>query len=274
MKSKNKAIYQSNFLDQKIFVSKKKAKYWINELYNWLFCCQKEYLDYTFFENKEAELMTLLIELLQEENLDKVKAEQQAALFFESISVLHEMLLHDLDSVLKFDPAAKSKNEVLLTYPGFFAITVYRIANYLWQNQNYILARLIAEYAHSKTGIDIHPGALIGECFFIDHGTGIVIGETALIGKNVKIYQGLTLGALSVNKEEQNKKRHPTIEDGVIIYANATILGGATIIGKNSTIGGNVWITSSIPEQSMVFHKSEISIKNKHDFPEAINFSI
>lgn len=274
MKSVNKAIYQSNFLEKKIFVSKKKAKYWINELYNWLFCCQKEYLDYTFFENKETELMTILSELVQEENLDKVKADQQSVHFFESISVIHKMLLHDLDSVLKFDPAAKSKNEVLLTYPGFFAITVYRIANYLWQHQNYILARLIAEYAHSKTGIDIHPGALIGECFFIDHGTGIVIGETAIIGKNVKIYQGVTLGALSVHKDEQNKKRHPTIENGVIIYANATILGGSTIIGKNSTIGGNVWITSSIPEQSMVFHKSEISIKNKHDFPEAINFSI
>ena len=136
------------------------------------------------------------------------------------------------------------------------------------------MSRAFSEYAHSKTGIDIHPAATIGERFFIDHGTGIVIGETAIIGKNVKIYQGVTLGALTVSKDKSNEKRHPTIEDNVVIYANATILGGKTVIGKEAVIGGNVWITNSIPSQSLVFHKSEIVIKNKQSFPEALNFSI
>ncbi|HEU4496540.1 MAG TPA: serine acetyltransferase, partial [Flavobacterium sp.] len=125
-----------------------------------------------------------------------------------------------------------------------------------------------------KTGIDIHPGAQIGERFFIDHGTGVVIGETSIIGNDVKIYQGVTLGALSVSKDKAAEKRHPTIEDEVIIYSNATILGGSTVVGKGAVIGGNVWITNSIPPASLVFHKSEIIIKNKKEFPEALNFSI
>ena len=274
MKSENKLIYQLNFLDKRLFLNKKKAKYWINELFNWLFCSQKEYLEYTYFENKEIELKLLLTELLQEEDFLKLDAILLSDNFFLTIARIHKMLLHDLDAVLEFDPAANSKNEVLLAYPGFYAISVHRVANELWKNKSFILSRLIAEYAHSKTGIDIHPGATIGDYFFIDHGTGIVIGETTTIGKNVKIYQGVTLGALSVSREEKYKKRHPTIEDGVTIYANATILGGATIIGKEAVIGGNVWITNSIPAQSMVFHKSEISIKNKRFFPEALNFSI
>ena len=170
--------------------------------------------------------------------------------------------------------SVKSRNEVLIAYPGFFAITVHRIAYVLWKKEVFILSRLIAEYAHSKTGIDIHPAATIGQSFFIDHGTGIVIGETAVIGKNVKIYQGVTLGALTVSKGKASEKRHPTIEDDVVIYANATILGGSTTIGKGAVIGGNVWITNSIPAQSLVFHKSEIVIKNIQTFPEAMNFSI
>jgi serine O-acetyltransferase len=136
-----------------------------------------------------------------------------------------------------------------------------------------VLPRLLSELAHSKTGIDIHPGANIGKRFFIDHGTGIVIGETAKIGSNVKIYQGVTLGALSVSKEKAEEKRHPTIEDDVIIYANATILGGNTI-GKGAVIGGNVWITESIPTQSLVYHKSEIIVKTKIEYNNIIDFSI
>lgn len=274
MKSENKTIYQLNFLEKRLFLDKKKAKYWSNEMFNWLFCSQKEYLDYTYFESKELELKLLLSDLLQAEDFTIVNATELSETFFRTIAKIHKMLLHDLNAVLEFDPAANSKNEVLLAYPGFYAISVHRIANELWKNKSFVLSRMIAEYAHSKTGIDIHPGATIGDYFFIDHGTGIVIGETTTIGKNVKIYQGVTLGALSVNKDEKLKKRHPTIEDGVTIYANATILGGTTVIGANAVIGGNVWITNSIPAQSMVFHKSEISIKNKHVFPEALNFSI
>lgn len=274
MKSETRAIYQNNFLEKRIFLNKKKAKYWINELTYWLFCSQKEYVNFSFFEEKEIELISLLSELLIEEQFTADQANNVSNTFFDTISEIHKMLLQDLSAILEFDPAAKSRNEVLIAYPGFFAITVHRIANKLWNSTSTILSRLIAEYAHSKTGIDIHPAAIIGERFFIDHGTGIVIGETTIIGKNVKIYQGVTLGALTVSKDESDEKRHPTIEDNVVIYANATILGGKTTIGKDAIIGGNVWITSSIPPQSLVFHKSEIVVKNKHVFPEALNFSI
>ena len=274
MKSENQSIFEANFSEKRNFLNKKKAKYWINECSNWLFCNQSDYADLAFFETKETELKSILYELLLEEDFLEYESRQIVTKFFKKVVVIHQMLLQDLDSVLEFDPAAKSKSEVLLAYPGFFAITVHRIANELWVNKSYILSRLIAEYAHSKTGIDIHPGASIGERFFIDHGTGVVIGETTHIGKNVKIYQGVTLGALSVSKEEAQKKRHPTIQDNVTIYANATILGGNTVVGKESVIGGNVWITSSIPSYSMVFNKSEIIVKTKNNFPESLNFSI
>ena len=274
MKSENQVIFEANFSEERVFLNKKKVKYWINECCNWLFCNQIEYADLTFFIAKESELKAVLTELLLEEYFSELKARQLVEKFFKNVTVLHKKLLEDLEAVLEFDPAAKSKSEVLLAYPGFFAITVHRIANELWLNKSYVLSRLIAEYAHSKTGIDIHPGASIGERFFIDHGTGVVIGETTNIGKGVKIYQGVTLGALSVSKEEAQKKRHPTIEDNVIIYANASILGGKTVIGKESIIGGNVWITNSIPSYSMVFNKSEIIVKTKNNFPESLNFSI
>lgn len=274
MKSVNKAIYQSNFLEKRIFLNKKKAKYWINEMSIWLFCSSKEYIEYDFFDQKEFELKTLLKELLEQEEFSKEHSNLLADDFFIFVNEIHKQLIQDLTAILAFDPAAKSRNEVLIAYPGFFAITVHRIAYILWKKEAFILARLIAEYAHSKTGIDIHPAATIGESFFIDHGTGIVIGETAVIGKNVKMYQGVTLGALTVSKDKASEKRHPTIEDDVVIYANATILGGNTTIGKGAVIGGNVWITNSIPAQSLVFHKSEIIIKNIQTFPEAMNFSI
>jgi serine O-acetyltransferase len=240
----------------------------------WLFCSQKEYVDFNYFEQKENELIELLIQLLEAEKFSKQEAIIITNEFFVNCITLHEVLTKDLNAILEFDPAAKSKNEVLIAYPGFFAITVHRIAFQLWNNHARILARLMAEHAHSKTGIDIHPAAVIGEHFLIDHGTGIVIGETTIIGSNVKIYQGVTLGALTVSKEDAEEKRHPTIEDNVTIYANATILGGRTVIGKDAIIGGNVWITNSIPAHSLVYHKSEINIKNKEQFPEALNFSI
>lgn len=167
----------------------------------------------------------------------------------------------DAEAILDFDPAAESLEEVIQAYPGFYAIAIHRISHFFYLNKQSLLARIFSEIAHEKTGIDIHPGANIGNSFAIDHGTGIVIGETTEIGDRVKIYQGVTLGAMSVSKKLASKKRHPTIEDDVIIYGNATILGGDTIIGKNSIIGGNVWLTDSVPENSIVQHKSEIKIR-------------
>jgi len=161
----------------------------------------------------------------------------------------------DAQALFEGDPAAHSLEEVVLCYPGFFAVVAYRIAHKLYQRQVPLLPRMLTEYAHQRTGIDIHPGAKIGHSLFIDHGTGVVIGETAVIGNNVKIYQGVTLGALRVDREQRAKKRHPTIEDNVVIYAGATILGGETTVGQNSVIGGNVWITRSVPAWSRVMFK-------------------
>jgi serine O-acetyltransferase len=163
--------------------------------------------------------------------------------FFDALPRIYEKLGQDIDPMYEGDPAAKSRDEVIRTYPGFYAIAAYRIAHELHLLGVLGIPRIITEHAHSKTGIDIHPGATIGNSFFIDHGTGIVIGETTIIGDKVKIYQGVTLGALSVNKNHAEVKRHPTIEDNVIIYARTTILGGKTVIGKNSVIGGSVFLT-------------------------------
>jgi serine O-acetyltransferase len=161
------------------------------------------------------------------------------------------------------DPAATGMDEVIMTYPGFYAILVYRLAHKLALSGVPLLPRVMTEYAHSLTGIDIHPKATIDSPFFIDHGTGIVIGETAIIGKNVKIYQGVTIGALSVSKEMASSKRHPTIEDNVIIYAGGTILGGNTIIGHDSIIGGNVWLTESVEPYSLVYHQNKVTVRGR-----------
>lgn len=183
-----------------------------------------------------------------------------AAKFMYQITSLYETLKKDVLALNNGDPAANNEFEVIRTYPGFVAIAFYRIAHQLLQLKTPLIPRILTEYAHSKTGIDIHPGAQIGEYLCIDHGTGIVIGETAIIGKNVKLYQGVTLGALSVSKDLAGIKRHPTVEDGVIIYSNATILGGETIIGENSVIGGNVWLTKSVPANSTVYHTPSIKV--------------
>lgn len=174
-------------------------------------------------------------------------AEKTAVALIEEIPELRRKIKLDVIAAFNGDPAAQSNEEVILSYPGLEAIVVHRIAHFLFKNGIPFIPRIMSEHVHGKTGIDIHPGASIGESFFIDHGTGVVIGETTIIGNNVKIYQGVTLGALSVKKNLQNKKRHPTIEDDVTIYANATILGGDTVIGKGCTIGGNTWVTKSIP---------------------------
>lgn len=178
------------------------------------------------------------------------------------LNKLKPLLYLDAKAAFDTDPAAKSIKEVYLAYPGFYAITMYRISHELWKLDIPVLPRMISEYAHSVTGTDIHPGAKIGESFFIDHATGVVIGETAVIGNNVIIYQGVTLGGIKVEKVLKGTKRHPTILDNVTIYANATILGGDVIIGENSVIGANVWITQSIPENSVVTYKSDIKISN------------
>jgi len=178
--------------------------------------------------------------------------------FFDSVPVLHDELQQDVTAMFEGDPAAKSRNEVIRTYPGFYAIAAYRFAHKLHQLDIEGMPRIITEHAHSKTGIDIHPAARIGNHFCIDHGTGIVIGETTIIGNHVKIYQGVTLGALSVSKEDAKKKRHPTIEDHVVIYSGATILGGETVIGRNSIVGGNVWITRSLPANSKIYYQARL----------------
>ena len=174
----------------------------------------------------------------------------------ESVPFLRKILATDVKAAYDGDPAAKSYDEIIFSYPGIFAISIYRIAHVLYKFEVPLLPRIMTEYAHSKTGIDIHPGAQIGESFVIDHGTGVVIGETTVLGKNVRIYQGVTLGALSLPKDAgdrlRGKKRHPTIEDDVIIYSGATILGGDTVIGTRSVIGGNVWIVESVPPDTRV----------------------
>ncbi len=173
----------------------------------------------------------------------------------------------DLDAIAfeSNDPASHSLEEIYLAYPGFFAVSVYRLSHELYEQKVPIIPRMMSEYAHGVTGIDIHPGATIGESFYIDHGTGIVIGETSIIKNNVKIYQGVTLGGVQVRKNLAKTKRHPTIEDNVTIYANATILGGDIVIGANSTIGANVWITQSVPENSLVTYQTEIKIRPKNN---------
>lgn len=175
---------------------------------------------------------------------------------------LLEKINLDAVAIANNDPAANSVEEVYLSYPGFFAIAVYRLSHELYKMNLPLVPRLMTECAHKLTGTDINPGAQIGESFFIDHATGVVIGETTIIKNNVKLYQGVTLGALYVERGMRNQKRHPTIEDNVTIYANATILGGDTIIGANSIIGGNTWLTASVPPNSFVTHDPVIRIKN------------
>ena len=186
--------------------------------------------------------------------------EQIAKQFFENVPELYTVLNTDVYSLINGDPAARLEFEVIRAYPGFYALCFYRFAHDLLKLDVPLLPRILTEHAHSKTGIDIHPGAEIGEYFFIDHGTGIVIGETAVIGDHVKLYQGVTLGALSVDKSMALIKRHPTVEDYVVIYSGATILGGDTTIGHHSVIGGNVWLTKSVPPGTVIYHNPELIV--------------
>ncbi len=185
--------------------------------------------------------------------------------FMSELPGVRTLLQEDALAIERGDPAAHSLDEVIAAYPGFYAIAAYRVAHALYAPGVRILPRLITEYAHRLTGVDIHPGAQIGHSFCIDHATGVVIGETTEIGDGVKIYQGVTLGALSVAKDLQNTRRHPRVGDGVVIYANATILGGATVIGEQSVIGGGAWVTFSVPPRSIVYNRAEIHVRGEDE---------
>lgn len=216
----------------------------------------------------------------QDKSIEEIspRAEEICSKFFVKLPEIQKMLLKDVQAGFDGDPAAKSKEEIIVSYPGLFAIYVYRLAHVLYMEKVPHIPRIMTEYAHGRTGIDINPGAAIGEYFFIDHGTGVVIGETTEIGNNVKLYQGVTLGALSTRQGQQlaNVKRHPTIRDNVTIYSNSTVLGGETVIGENTIIGGNTFITESVPANTRVSAKSpelvfkkprnEVSVSNVWDW--------
>jgi serine O-acetyltransferase len=272
-------FYQSivNFKKQQgcSFPDAAKAKDFVVKLFEVLFICKTE-ADNNAFEIEsqlkklETQLQLLLYPVLHSE----AYCNEQTTIFFNTVPSLYTKLLLDANAIFEADPAAKNIDEVLIAYPGFFAIAAHRIANQLWQQKIPLLPRIISEYAHSKTGIDIHPAATIGESFSIDHGTGIVIGETTVIGKQVKIFQGVTLGALSVQKEKASEKRHPTIEDNVVIYSGATILGGETVVGHDSVIGGNVWLTKAVQPFSIVYHQAQVTVQDKKTFLEPYNYFI
>ncbi len=229
--------------------------------------------DQRFTSELEIKTQYQVLQLSFQQLLYKTKAchndtiQDLCAHFFEELELVYDFCMEDAEAIFQGDPAAQDTKEVIRAYPGFFAIAVYRITHLMLRLEIPYLPRIFAEYAHSKTGIDIHPNAQIGRSFCIDHGTGIVIGETCHIGNHVKIYQGVTLGALSVDKSMAQQKRHPTIEDHVIIYAAATILGGKTVIGQGSVIGGNVWLTHSVAPQSRVYYSSEGQQFTKKNYP-------
>ncbi|TDB64502.1 serine O-acetyltransferase EpsC [Arundinibacter roseus] len=245
--------------------SKAQTGRFLHDLIDFLFpisqdCTQYDNADKIFhsYEGLNNQLGCLLKPL--EASLPK-ESVQITEDFFAQLPAIFELLLQDAQAITENDPASVGVEEVIAVYPGFLAIATYRIAHLLGNLGVPLIPRMLTEYAHGLTGIDIHPNAQIGHSFFIDHGTGVVIGETTIIGNHVMIYQGVTLGATHVAKSLAAQKRHPTIEDGVVIYANATILGGKTVIGHDSIIGGNAWLTKSIPPYSQVFHQSSIEVK-------------
>lgn len=221
----------------------------------------RKYADEADFDAHLSRLRQQLKHMLQP-HVTGTPLDALVAAFFDGLPRLYDRLQQDVEAMFTGDPAAKSREEVIRTYPGFYAIAAYRMAHALYNFEVAGIPRIITEHAHSRTGIDIHPSARIGDYFCIDHGTGIVIGETTVIGNHVKIYQGVTLGALSVDKSDAEKKRHPTIEDHVVIYAGATILGGETTIGQHSTVGGNVWLTKSVPANSKIYYQSRMFFEN------------
>ncbi|TKK69912.1 serine acetyltransferase [Ilyomonas limi] len=256
--------------------SKKQVNCFIEGLTHYVFPVTQE--PQAFLQHHEQQCgslqsqLTRLLALVDKNN--SLQHDEIITTYFDSLCGIKDTLLKDAQLILDFDPAATSLEEIIICYPGFQAITVHRLSHPLYKMNVPILPRMMNEWVHSQTGIDINPGATIGSPFFIDHGTGVVIGETAVIGNNVKIYQGVTLGALAVRKEDATRKRHPTVQDNVVIYAGSTILGGSTIIGHDSIIGGNTWLTHSIPAHSVVYHQHQTVVKDSKDFEEPINFVI
>jgi serine O-acetyltransferase len=233
---------------------------WLNNLYEFLFPDNHLHKQSTYIgilKKNQIDLINLLLSYLDPKDIAIERIVQD---FYDSLETIYQHLRQDASKTFESDPAATSIQEVIVSYPGFYAIAVYRIAHQLSQLKVPILPRILSEHAHGKTGVDIHPDARIDVPFFIDHGTGIVIGATAVIGKNVSIYQGVTLGAAQVSKALSDVKRHPTVEDHVIIYARTTILGGNTVIGHHSIIGGSVFLTKSVNPYSNVFNTHQLRI--------------
>ncbi|WP_185851934.1 serine O-acetyltransferase [Blattabacterium cuenoti] len=267
-------IFENN-KNKDTYPDKKKSENFVNKLFYILFTPDQDILNnVVLFRKNYDKLQELLCEIFIELNIKEKDSDNLTKIFFQKVPNIYQTLIIDANAILKSDPAATVIEEIFLSYPGFFATALYRIAHQLWIQKIPIIPRLITEYAHSKTGVDIHASAKIGKAFAIDHGTGIVIGSSTKIGDKVKIYQGVTLGAIYVDKKLSNTKRHPTIEDQVTIYAGATVLGGETIIGHDSVLGGNVWVTKSVPPFSIVYQKSEIKMRNNSPFPDPINFMI
>ncbi len=260
------------------FPSKRAARRFADHLIELLFphlSAEAEYFTREEIDGRLALLGGELTKLLRPLRTQLAHSpESVVARFLGVLPDVYRKLWLDARAIFDGDPAAESLDEVIAAYPGFFATYTYRIANQLYRNGVPILPRVLTEHAHLRTGIDIHPGARIGESFCIDHGTGIVIGETTRIGDRVKIYQGVSLGALSVSKEQAKKKRHPTVEDDVVIYGSATILGGKTTIGHDSVIGGNVWLTRSIDPWSVVYHNGAVRVRSRQEPAGAIEFHI
>jgi len=231
----------------------------------------KSFDSFARFELHVLNLKEALYEMLyMRPNREDLHSSNKAEGFFQRIPEVFTLLQQDIEAMYEGDPAAQSLREVIRSYPGFYATAAYRFAHELHQLGVKVIPRMLTEHAHSKTGIDIHPAAKIGSHFCIDHGTGVVIGATTLIGNHVKIYQGVTLGAVSVEKEDAARKRHPTIEDHVVIYSGATILGGTTIIGQHSIIGGNTWITRSVPPHSKIYYTQSYNHGNGTQVDEVV----
>lgn len=271
-----KRVYAHNENCDREAPSYRKTRIFVDDIIEYLFPIKSETIsNYSQIQSTAIKLRAQLQELLIPIRKRLKESEDEICdHFFNELPKVYDHLLKESAIFMKLDPASYSEEEVILCYPGFYAIAVYRLAHILCGQKVPMLPRIMSEYAHSQTGIDIHPGAKIGEHFFIDHGTGVVIGETCVIGNNVRIYQGVTLGAHSVRKELARQKRHPTIEDDVIIYSGSTILGGDTVVGRGSIIGGNVWLTHSVLPLSVVYHQSKTIVRDKKDFKEPINFVI
>jgi len=269
-----KFIYKTKRNSLALIPERAHAEQIIDRLMTLLFgqgCSKNEFMITSCLDAVKKELFTLIKVCCK---TDDETAESKADTFFKNLIPVYNLLLNDAAFMEASDPATSSIDEVIITYPGFYAIAVHRFAHELYKMNIPYLPRLMSEYAHSRTGIDIHPGATIDSPVAIDHGTGVVIGETCVIGKEVKIYQGVTLGALAVEKSHASKKRHPTIGNNAILYAGCTILGGQTEIGHYSIIGGNVWLTASVAPHSVVLNTARNRIQNSPLIDEIIDWVI